>query len=74
MVVGMEYGSKIFEIDFYIIGSIPQPFGSIPHNFAAGPALFPLHPQKGLAICNFLTYQAFKSREGIVFGKILLSD
>ena len=39
--------------------------------FAAGPALFRLHSQKGLTICIFQTYQAFKTREGIVFWKNL---
>ena len=33
---------------------------------AAGPAYYVLHPQKGITICLFLTYQAFKNREGIV--------
>ena len=34
---------------------------------AAWPAYyFALHPQKGITICVFLTYQAFKNREGIV--------
>ena len=33
---------------------------------AAGPAYYVLHPQKGITICVFLTYQAFKNREGIV--------
>ena len=34
---------------------------------AAGPAYYVLHPQKGITICLFfLTYQAFKKREGIV--------
>ena len=32
-----------------------------------GPAYYGLHlhPQKGITICIFLTYQAFKTREGI---------
>ena len=39
--------------------------------FTAGPALFRFHgytPKKDLHL-HFLTYQAFKSREGIVFSK-----
>ena len=39
---------------------------------AGGPAYYLLHPQKGIAICLFfLTYQAFKNREGIISRKIL---
>ena len=38
---------------------------------AAGPAYYVLHPQKGITICVFLTYQAFKNREGIVSRKNL---
>ena len=34
--------------------------------YAAGPAYYVLHPQKGITICVFLTYQAFKNQEGIV--------
>ena len=34
--------------------------------YAAGPAYYVLHPQKGITIFVFLTYQAFKNREGIV--------
>jgi len=33
--------------------------------FTGGPAYYVLHPQKGITICPFLTYPAFKSREGI---------
>ena len=33
---------------------------------AAGPAYYVLHPQKGITICLFLTYQTFKNREGII--------
>ena len=32
---------------------------------AGGPAYYVLHPQKGITICLFFTYQSFKSREGI---------
>ena len=39
---------------------------------SGGPAYYVLHPQKGIAIWIFLkTYQAFKSREGIVFQTYL---
>ena len=39
---------------------------------AGGPAYYVLHPQKGITICLFfLTYQAFKNREGIISRKIL---
>ena len=38
---------------------------------AGGPAYYVLHPQKGITICVFLTYQAFKNREGIVSRKNL---
>ena len=38
-------------------------FGS---STTAGPAYYVLHPQKGITICVFLTYQAFKNRKGIV--------
>ena len=35
---------------------------------AAGPAYYVFHPQKGITIgLFFLTYQAFKNREGIVY-------
>ena len=37
---------------------------------AAGPENNVLHPQKGITIWDFLTYQAFKSREGIISRKI----
>ena len=40
-------------------------------NSTAGPAYYVLHPQKGITICVFLTYQAFKNREGIVSRKNL---
>ena len=33
---------------------------------AVGPAYYDLHPQKELTICIFLTYQSFKSQEGII--------
>ena len=36
-----------------------------------GPAYYVLHPQKGFTICLFLTYQAFRNREGIISRKIL---
>ena len=36
-----------------------------------GPAYYVLHPQKGITICLFLTYQAFINREGIIYRKIL---
>ena len=35
-------------------------------HITAGPAYYVLHPQKGITIWLFLTYQAFKNREGIV--------
>ena len=36
--------------------------------YAAGPAYYVLHPQKGITIwIFFLTYQAFKNREGSVY-------
>ena len=38
---------------------------------AAGPEKNVLHPPKGITIWDFLTYQAFKSREGIISRKIL---
>ena len=39
---------------------------------AGGPAYYVLlHPQKDITIWIFLTYQAFKSREGIISQKIL---
>ena len=38
-------------------------------HYAAGPAYYVLHPQKGITIGVFLTYQAFKNRR-----QILLSD
>ena len=42
---------------------------------AAGPAYYVLHPQKVLPfVFFFLTYQAFKSREGIVSPKHLVKD
>ena len=34
---------------------------------AARPAYYVLQPQKGITIWLFLTYQAFKNREGIVY-------
>ena len=37
----------------------------------AGPAYYVLHAQKGITICLFVTYQAFKNREGIISRKIL---
>ena len=37
------------------------------HIIAAGPAYYVLHPQKGITIFFFLTNQAFKNREGIVY-------
>ena len=43
---------------------------SLPHLNAAGPENNVLHPQKGITIWDFLTYQAFKSREGIISRKI----
>ena len=38
------------------------------NDIAAGPAYYVLHPQKGIYICVFLNYHAFKNknREGIV--------
>ena len=42
--------------------NLDQQLGAI----AAGPAYYVLHPQKGITICLFLTYQAFKNREGVV--------
>ena len=38
---------------------------------AAGPAYYVLHPQKGITICLFLTYQVFRNREVIISRKIL---
>ena len=43
-------------------------------DIAAGQAYYVLHPQKDITICIFLTYQAFKSLEGVVFRQILLSS
>ena len=42
-----------------------------PTIIAGGPAYYVLHPQKGITICLFLTYQAFRNREGIISRKIL---
>ena len=39
---------------------------------AAGPAYYALHPQKGITICKFFTYQAFKNQEGIISRKIVI--
>jgi len=36
-----------------------------------GPAYYVLYPQGGITICIFLTYPAFKSREGIIYQQIL---
>ena len=36
---------------------------------AAGPENNVLHPSKGITIWDFLTYQAFKRREGIISRK-----
>ena len=60
--------SGVGKIGFDILSSKP---GILVSFIAAGPALFRLHPQKGLTICICLTYQALKSREGIIFRKIL---
>ena len=38
----------------------------VPRSITGGPAYYVLHPQKGVTICRFLTYQAFKNREGII--------
>ena len=36
---------------------------------AGGPAYYVLHPQKGITIYLFWTYQAFRNREGIISRK-----
>ena len=41
---------------------------------AAGPAYYALHPQKGITIFVFLTYQAFKTGKESFLRQILLGD
>ena len=41
---------------------------------AGGPAYYVLHPQKGITICLFLTYQAFETGKESFLRQILLSD
>ena len=40
-------------------------------DIAGGPAYYVLHPQKGITIAFFKTYQAFINWEGIISRKIL---
>ena len=57
-------------MSFWVIYKKKIPF--IFNFIAGGPAYYVLHPQKGITICLFLTYQAFRNREWIISRKIII--